>query len=222
VAARAPLPYCGYFREPGKLRTSAIASIRDPASRLRNSSSGRVECPIVQIVSGFAECADFDIAQSSLCNAVPLCMATFVMGQIPLAPGESSKPVRAQTLSTVNPAQASRPARMHRYSRPSWRPRGAGQMNQIADQGKDPKTDRKDDRHRVDGMLGDTCWSTHARGLFSPDDVHCHVTVSASRGDGAEVRSGRDSRKTHDPRCSRLHRHPDRHSRARTPWPRST
>ena len=27
-------------------------------------------------------------------------------------------------------------------------------MNQIADQGKDPKTDRKDDQHRVDGMLG--------------------------------------------------------------------
>src|SRR5579864_2996738 len=54
VVASASLPYCGHFREPGRLRTSAIAAMRAPESRARNSSIGRVECPIVEIVVGAA------------------------------------------------------------------------------------------------------------------------------------------------------------------------
>src|SRR6185312_4718404 len=71
-AASASLAKCGWRREPGKRRTSAMAWMRYSSSRPRNSSSGRVEWPMVQIVAGVA-----GIAQSILCSAAPLCMATW-------------------------------------------------------------------------------------------------------------------------------------------------
>ena len=77
VLESASLPYCGYFREPGKLRTSATLAMRALASRPRNSSIGRVECPIVQIVVGGANAAEGDIGHSILCSAPPLCIATW-------------------------------------------------------------------------------------------------------------------------------------------------
>jgi len=39
--------------------------------------------------------------------------------------------------------------------------RGARETNQIADQGKNPKADRKDNQHGVNGMLKDAGRSTH-------------------------------------------------------------
>ena len=42
-------------------------------------------------------------------------------------------------------------------------PRGAGQTNQIAGKRENPKTDRKDNQHGMDGMLEDARWRTHWR-----------------------------------------------------------
>src|SRR4029077_15255554 len=84
--------YCGYLLEPGKLRTSAMTSMRDPASRSRNSSIGRVEGPIVQIVAGDAKCADGDIDDAILCSAVSLSIAIWSVLSLGERRGESGAP----------------------------------------------------------------------------------------------------------------------------------
>src|SRR6185312_14702924 len=62
-AASASLAKCGWRREPGKRRTSAMAWMRYSSSRPRNSSSGRVEWPMVQIVAGLSGIASIDFVQ---------------------------------------------------------------------------------------------------------------------------------------------------------------
>src|SRR5262245_16626301 len=46
--------YCGFVRDRGTVRTSATSSISLASSRAMNSSTGRVECPIVKNASACA------------------------------------------------------------------------------------------------------------------------------------------------------------------------
>ena len=64
--------------------------------------------------------------------------------------------------------------------------RGASQTNQIAGQGKNPKTDRKDNQHRVDGMLKDACWSTHWKSSFNHQTMLA-VTCDSPAGAAGSV-----------------------------------